>query len=426
MAMTKELINALSNLGLIGTVGGGYKCRVWIQTDGSTHANAYAGPLTNALAQLIPDRVLCMDQKAPLAKLFYGANSQFNPETWAVLREGDKELGSVGRPYFDLVHLIVTHEGVKQGCLPEAAQLEKSFIGQGIGVVLTQVSSMGSGKEMRATSEFLWPPAFSTTSIVNLTLQRVEELLYGTIPKDNGRAVLTGWGVLPQAKDKDGNAIEPKPIGPVEGRVPKIGTFIEPELTANRLGYAMALIELVAKAGWDLLLIAPGLSKQAVAAINALIVDNELAIDIDFVDKLESQLDIVGHLATCDATVWLPDGEHAFGQDWRVAVGAAARVPVIVMPSPRTEGYREDAAGAVSFCWTDTGQDEIASILYGMDPSTNDGKPAYDVWKKRVTEYAELRSWSARAEEVLVAYAKALQITEDRRMKRILRQGPRG
>ncbi len=427
MAMNKELINALTNLGLIGTIGGGYKCRVWIQTDGSVHANAYAGPLANALTNILPDRVLLQDKAAPLAKLFYGVMTEFNPETWTPLRPGDKELGNVGRPYFDLVHLIVTHEGVKNGALPEASQLEKTFIGNGIAVVLTQISSMGSGKEMRATSEFLWPMQFGVTTVVNLTLQHVDELLYGSIPKDNGRAVLSGWGVLPQAKDSDGNAIEPKPYQ-AEGmmtsvpRAPKIGTFIEPEITPNRLGYALALIELAAKAGWDLLLIAPDLNKAATAAINSLIVDNELAVDIDLVTKVESQLDIVGHLATCDATVWLPDGEHAFGQDWRVAVGAAARVPCVVMPSARTEGYREDAAGAVSFCWTDTGAEEIASILYGMDPTTNDGKPAYDVWRKRVVEYAELRSWPARAEEVLVAYAKALQITEDRRMRRVLRQ----
>lgn len=413
MALNKDLVTALTNLGLIGSVGGGYQCRVWIQTDGSAHANGYAGPLANALAELLPGRVLCQMERAEVTKLFYGAQQEFDPETWAALRDGDAELSNKGRPYFDLVHLVVTHEGVKQGALPTVGQLEKVFTGNGIGVVLTQVSSMGSAAEMRATSEHLWPPVFSSSSVVNLTLQRVEELLYGVTAKDSGRAVLTGFGVLP--------AVQSAPA-PYEGRSPKLGTFIEPEITKNRLGYALALIELAARAGWDVVLIAPGLDKTAARAIEALVADKELAVDIDVVDKVDSQGHLVAALAQCDATVWLPDGEHAFGQDWRVAVGAAARVPVVVMPSARVEGYREDPAGAVSFCWTDTGQDEVASLLYGMDPTASDGKPAYDTWQKRVVEYAEVRSWGARAEEALVAYAKGLQITEERRMRRILRQ----
>lgn len=419
MPMNKDLITSLTNLGLIGSIGGGYKCRAWIQTDGTSSANAYAGPLANALQQLLgEDRVLTQLEHQPLTKLFYGAYEEFHPETWKRLSEraahdaAVEALTPVGRPYFDLVHLIVTSEGVKNGAIPEPGQIEK-LIHRGIGVVLTQLSTLDGVKEMRAVSQHLWPAAFTTTSVVNVTLQTVDDLIYGTLPKDNGRAVLSGYGVLPAPKT------EPQTL---EGRAPKLGTFIEPEMTPARLGYALALIKLAAQAGWDMVLVALGIDKAATRAIEALIIDEELSVDIDIVDKVESQLAIVEALGVCDATVWLPDGEHAFGQDWRVAIGAALRRPVVVLPSPRVAGYREDAAGAVSFAWADTGQDEISSILYGMDPTASDGRAPYDVWKKRVEQYAEMKSWGARAEEVLVAYAKALLISEDRRMFRILRQ----
>ncbi len=417
MEMEKDLENSLKDSGLIGTIpgGNGYKTRVLIVGDGTTLAQAYSGPVANTLQAILGDRILCVPEGPEGKGLNQLVESDFDLVSFAKLTEGEKELGAVSRPLIDLIHFVVTDEGLKnQELIPNLRTLESFYLKRGIAIVVTHLTTMGSTADMRAYSSTLWPAQFDNSSVVMITLQQVDELVYGSVVKDRGRAILSGWGVLPAAPGAT-------PVPPRSNTSPVLGTFIEPELTKNRVGYLITVLELAAKAGWNVCLVAPQISDVATRAIEKLLTEDGLQTDVDLIDKMpESQGKLVEIFSGCDATVWLPDGEHALGQDWRVAIGAAARRPMVVFPSVRTQGYREDPLAASGFAWADTGLDEIASVLFGMDPTTADGAGAFSVWEGRVKTYADARSWEARAQEVLVAYAKALKNVEYERMARVM------